>query len=282
MEYEISKRKIQAPNAIVERSITWFSNENLVQLNSYMKHFIWRKWIKFTHLGRRISFSVHIEKNYLCLFRNYATFFSINLNRSKGTRFNFKDVFDSEKRFASLNILLHMRLFSQVWFFWCLQLKKRSLSFMGFPSGIFWLSNCDIILTIMSLCKYNKPGPARSAPYPRLKNSKKNFQVSSTLLQYSKIEIFWKKKFRKNYILKKNGPSGAPGLASANFWRAKVSQCRKTERGDPLRFFNIHSVAKHEKIEEKNFFLFSGKNLTMPKKTERRNPLGFSNIHSVA
>ena len=41
-------------------------------------------------------------------------------------------------------------------------------------------------------------------------------------------------------------------------WRANVSQCRKTERGDPLRFFNIHSVAKHEKIEEKNFFLFSG------------------------
>ena len=36
--------------------------------------------------------------------------------------------------------------------------------------------------------------------------------------------------------------------------RAKVSQCRKTERGDPLRFFNIHSVAKHEKIEgNKNF-----------------------------
>ena len=33
----------------------------------------------------------------------------------------------------------------------------------------------------------------------------------------------------------------------------KVSQCRKTERGDPLRFFNIHSVAKHEKIEEKIF-----------------------------
>ena len=47
-----------------------------------------------------------------------------------------------------------------------------------------------------------------------------------------------------------------------------------------MRFFNIHSVAKHEKIEE-NFFLFSGKNLTMPKKTER-NPFGFSNIHSVA
>ena len=34
----------------------------------------------------------------------------------------------------------------------------------------------------------------------------------------------------------------------------KVSQCRKTERGDPLGFFNLQSVAKHQKIEvEKNF-----------------------------
>ena len=48
----------------------------------------------------------------------------------------------------------------------------------------------------------------------------------------------------------------------------KVSQCRKTERGDPLRFFNIHSVAKHQKIEGEKF-LFSEKILTMPKKTER-------------
>ena len=49
------------------------------------------------------------------------------------------------------------------------------------------------------------------------------------------------------------------GLASASPWRANVSQCRKTERGDPLRFFNIHSVAKHEKIEEKIFFYFREK-----------------------
>ena len=35
-------------------------------------------------------------------------------------------------------------------------------------------------------------------------------------------------------------------------------------------------------MKKLNFFLFSGKNLTMPKKTERSNPLGFSNIHSVA
>ena len=63
----------------------------------------------------------------------------------------------------------------------------------------------------------------------------------------------------KKLRTKKIGPSGAPGLASASPWRANVSQCRKTERGDPLRFFNIHSVAKHEKIEEKIFFYFREK-----------------------
>ena len=75
--------------------------------------------------------------------------------------------------------------------------------------------------------------------------------------------------FRKNYILKKNGPSGAPGLASASSWRAKVSQCRKTERVDPFRFFNIHSVAKHEKIEENKNFHFREKISQCRKKTER-------------
>ena len=34
---------------------------------------------------------------------------------------------------------------------------------------------------------------------------------------------------------------------------------KKTERGDPLRFFNIHSVAKHEKIEENKNFHFREK-----------------------
>ena len=35
-------------------------------------------------------------------------------------------------------------------------------------------------------------------------------------------------------------------VARRSPWRAKVSQCRKTERGDPLGFFNIHSVARHQ------------------------------------
>ena len=56
---------------------------------------------------------------------------------------------------------------------------------------------------------------------------------------------------------------------------------KKTEREDPLGVFNIHFVAKHQKIEG-GIFYFRKKNLTALKKTERGDPLGFSNIHSVA
>ena len=88
----------------------------------------------------------------------------------------------------------------------------------------------------------------KSAPYPRLKNSKKTSKCqvfSFTVLENRK---FFEKKIRKITYSKK-----------WTDWRAKVSQCRKTERGDPLRFFNIHSVAKHEKIEENKNFYFRGK-----------------------
>ena len=59
-------------------------------------------------------------------------------------------------------------------------------------------------------------------------------------------------------LVARRGPlARAPGAL-------KSDKAEKLKGGtDPLRFFNIHSVAKHEKIEE-NFF--SGKNLTMPKK----------------
>ena len=62
--------------------------------------------------------------------------------------------------------------------------------------------------------------------------------------------------------------------------RKKVSQCRKTERGDPFGFFNIHSVAKHQKIEG-GIFIF-GKKSRSAKKNSKGDPLGFSNIHSDA
>ena len=91
----------------------------------------------------------------------------------------------------------------------------------------------------------------KSAQYPRLKNSKKTSKCqvfSFTVLENRK---FFEKKWTE--------------------WRAKLSQCRKTEKGYTLRFFNIHSVAKHEKIEENKKFLFSEKNLTVPKKLKGGN-----------
>ena len=60
-------------------------------------------------------------------------------------------------------------------------------------------------------------------------------------------------------------------------FRKKVSQCRKTKSGNPLGFFNIHSVAKHQKIEVEKKFYFREKNLTVPKKM-KGDLLGFSNI----
>ena len=81
--------------------------------------------------------------------------------------------------------------------------------------------------------------------------------VKYSLLQYSKIEK--KLHTQKN---EKNGPSGAP-----------VSQCRKTEREHPLKFFNIHSVAKHETIEENKNFYFREK-ISQCRKKLKGGPFG--------
>ena len=57
----------------------------------------------------------------------------------------------------------------------------------------------------------------------------------------------------RKIFLKKLHTKKMDRVARRGSWRANVSQCRKTERGDPLRFFNIHSVAKHEKMQGKPF-----------------------------
>ena len=67
-------------------------------------------------------------------------------------------------------------------------------------------------------------------------------------------------------------------------WRKKLfsgknlTMPKKTERGDPLGFFNIHSVAKHQKKCRgdplgKNFF-FRKKSLVVPKKNWKGGPFG--------
>ena len=62
--------------------------------------------------------------------------------------------------------------------------------------------------------------------------------------------------------MSKYWPVGDPFM---NFFGKKVSQCRKkTERENPLGVFNIHFVAKHQKIEGGKI-LFSEKNLNAEK-----------------
>ena len=53
---------------------------------------------------------------------------------------------------------------------------------------------------------------------------------------------------------------------------------KKTERGDPLGFFNIHSVAKHQKNAGGTLW---GKSVSQCRKTERGDHLGFLNTQSV-
>ena len=117
----------------------------------------------------------------------------------------------------------------------------------------------------------------KSAPYPRLKNSKKTFKCQVFFYSTRKSKILRKKFFRKNYILKKmdrvarRGPlARAPGALKGGHFRNCQHFCRS------WRGF----VAKHQKIEGGKF-LFSEK-ISVRKKTERGDPLGFSNIHCVA
>ena len=134
--------------------------------------------------------------------------------------------------------------------------------------------NCRKAMKKSHFSKTSRDRP-KSAPYPRLKNSKKTSKCQ-VLFYSTRKSKFFEKKFFEKITYSKNWTEWRAGA------RATVSQRRKTERGDPLWFFNIHSVAKHEKIEENKNFHFREKISQCRKKTERGDPLGFFNIHSVA
>ena len=65
----------------------------------------------------------------------------------------------------------------------------------------------------------------------------------------------------------RRGPlARAPGALKRKKIRKKVSQCRKTERGTLWGFFNIHSVAKHQKIEGGPLGIFFPKKVSQCRK----------------
>ena len=95
----------------------------------------------------------------------------------------------------------------------------------------------------------------KSGPYTRLKNSKRASKCQFTVLENRKT--------------KQNGPSGAPGPASASPWRAK--------RGTLPKLSTFLSQLKGDPLEKTNF---RKKSLTMPKNW-KGDPSGFLNTQSV-
>ena len=112
-------------------------------------------------------------------------------------------------------------------------------------------------------------GPSRR----HIQGSKIAKRLPSVKYSFTVLEI---RNFLKNFFFEKITYS-----KKWTEWRVK-SHNAETLKGGPLRFFNIHSVAKHEKIEENKNFHFREKISQCRKKTERGDPLGFFNIHSVA
>ena len=77
----------------------------------------------------------------------------------------------------------------------------------------------------------NKPGPAQVGAISKAQKIAKRLPSVKYSFTVLEKQNFLKKNVSKKLHTQKNAQSGAPGLASASPWRAKVSQCRKTERG---------------------------------------------------
>ena len=133
----------------------------------------------------------------------------------------------------------------------------------AFGIAFFALRIIEVFFIKKAVTSWDRP---KSAPYPRLKNSKKTSKCQ--VFSFTVLENRFFRKFSKKLHSQKNGPSGAPGPASASPWRAKVSQCRKTE-GGPFGIFQHPFCRKTSKKcrgdpLEKN--IFRKKSLAVPKK----------------
>ena len=111
--------------------------------------------------------------------------------------------------------------------------------------GHFGLHYTFILLKAKNICdllrESNPHSPASQTP-----NNLVGQEIEQMNKKCGPIVLNCEKKLA-TVRLNKPGPAQVGAISKAQKWRAKVSQCRKTERGDPLWFFNIHSVAKHEK-----------------------------------
>ena len=190
-------------------------------------------------------------------------------------------------------IIITSQLFRQTFFSWDLSHRifirpalvngtTRSVAEYSMKSDApgTCLSGEPLIFSIdqLVLVKLEQAGTGPSRRH--IQGSKIAKGLPSVTLQYSKIE----NPKKMDWVARRGPLARAPGaLKGGHFrncqhfcrsWRGdpleknffwKKSQWQKTERGDPLGFFNIHSVAKHQKIEGENFY-FRKKSLAVPKK----------------
>ena len=116
---------------------------------------------------------------------------------------------------------------------------------------------CILKYFIFRILKQAGTGPSRR----HIQGSKIAKRLPSVKYSFTVLENrnFLKKKFSKKLHTQKNGPSGAPGLASASPWRAKVSQCRKTERGTLCGFSTSILSQNMKKLKKTKIFIFGKK-----------------------
>ena len=104
----------------------------------------------------------------------------------------------------------------------------------------------------------------KSAPYPRLKNSKKRLpSVKYSLLQYSKIENF-SEIFRKNYILKKMDRMARRGPLARAPGALKSHNAEKLKGGTLWGFSTSILSQNIKKLKGGNFYF--RKKISVPKK----------------
>ena len=90
----------------------------------------------------------------------------------------------------------------------------------------------------------------KSAPYPRLKNSKRTSKCQFTVLgnrKTKKMDRALKGGYFRNCQNFQSLSQLRGDPLEKKLFRKKVSQCRKTERGDPLGFLNTQSVVKYQR-----------------------------------
>ena len=100
-------------------------------------------------------------------------------------------------------------------------------------------------------------GPSRR----HIQGSKIAKKLPSVKYSFTVLENqnFLKKNFSKKLHTQKMDRVARRGSLARAPGALKSHNAEKLKEGDPLRFFNIHSVAKHEKIEENKNFHFRKK-----------------------